>query len=57
MTITKEKFEEAIESAFKNGEQWGTTYSNWFVPSQEETKQKIQAAKKAAFKIAGIKNS
>ena len=51
ITITKEQFEKAIEDAFKKGESWGVCYSTWFIPKEEDTKDKIDIAKKVAFSI------
>lgn len=54
--ITKEQFEKAIEAAFKKGESWGVTYSTWFTPTEEDTKSKIEEAKKKAFSIIQVRS-
>ena len=51
ITITKEQFEKAIKDAFKKGESWGVCYSTWFTPTEEDKKEKIDIAIKAAFSI------
>ena len=51
ITITKETLEKIIEDAFKKGENWGTCYSTWFIPTESDTKEKIDNAKKEAFSL------
>jgi hypothetical protein len=52
--ITKEQHESLIESAFKKGECWGVTYSTWFVPTEEDTRKKIEEAKNDSYKTLNI---
>jgi len=54
ITIKKEHFEEAIKAAFKKGENWGVTYSTWFTPSEEDTKDKIEECIKRCKDIVRI---
>lgn len=42
MEYTKEEIEDIIRKAFKAGEQWGVTYSTWFIPTKAGTEEKIQ---------------
>jgi len=57
ITITKEQFDKAIEQSFKKGESWGVTYSTWFTPTEEDTKAKIEDAKKNAMSIITCQSS
>ena len=52
--IDREKFEKLIEETFKKGESWGVTYSTWFTPTEEDTAEKINEAKKSALKKCGL---
>lgn len=54
ITITKEQFEKAIEAAFKKGESWGVCYSTWFIPSESDTKDKIDECIKRCKDIVSI---
>lgn len=36
--------EEIIRKAFAAGESWGVCYSTWFIPTKEDTEERIQAA-------------
>jgi hypothetical protein len=36
MFISKEEMEAVIRMAFEKGEEWGTTYSGWFTPSDDQ---------------------
>lgn len=41
--FTKEEVQKMIMEAFIKGENWGVTYSGWFMPTEEE--KTIEAAK------------
>lgn len=36
ITFSKEQVQLMMMEAFVRGENWGVTYSTWFVPSEEE---------------------
>lgn len=42
--MDREELENIIRLAFEKGEQWGVTYLGWFIPSKEDTEQKVQDA-------------
>ena len=43
-TLTKKEFENIIKFAFQKGELFGVTYSTWFVPTDDDRKEKIDNA-------------
>jgi hypothetical protein len=52
--LSKQELDKLIETAFKAGENWGVTYSTWFVPTVADTKEKTDAAKAEAYKTLNI---
>ena len=55
ITITHDQLGKLIEVAFKAGENFGTSYATWYTPEPAETQKTIETAKKAAYKVAKIK--
>ena len=51
ITITEKKFKGIINQAFRKGESWGVTYSNWFTPTKEDTDKKRMEAINRGFEI------
>lgn len=43
-----ELLERALRKMFFAGEHWGVTWSTWFVPSAEDTEEKVREAIKKA---------
>lgn len=54
ITITNDQLMDIILTAFKDGEQWGVTYSTWFLPTEKATNEQIsETTKKARVILMG----
>jgi len=48
--MKRAEIEAMIREAFKAGEQWGVTYSTWFIPTEGDTEDEIQKTISAILK-------
>lgn len=56
-TISDELLQRIVGSAFKAGENWGLTYHEWFTPTDEDHKKKMNNAIRAARKVVKRSNN
>lgn len=42
MELTREQLEKVIRDAFNAGESWGCAHEGWFIPTADQTEEKIQ---------------
>ena len=54
-TLTNAQIERAIKKAFLLGEQWGCTYSDWFIPTNEDHERELRKATTKAKRTLGKK--
>lgn len=46
VTLTTEQLGNIIQRAFRDGMNWGETYSGWFIPEAAETNKRLEDSKK-----------
>ena len=54
ITFTKEQVQQMMMEAFVKGENWGVTYSTWFIPTDEEKANRAAKDCEEIYKAALI---
>jgi hypothetical protein len=52
--LSIEQIRQIIQMSFKAGENWGVTYSTWFTPTKQDTREKIEEIAKKIKDGLGI---
>lgn len=52
--LSIEQIRQIIQMSFKAGENWGVTYSTWFTPTKQDTREKIEGIAKKIKDGLGI---
>jgi len=54
ISLTEKQLKDIVKFAHHAGEMWGVTYSGWFMPNEEDQKERLEACISSVLEFNGF---